>query len=262
VIKLSKLIQIAKNIIPEKHHAKARRIFNRLRTLPNIGAKFYCPCCNALVKEFLPFGAIKRQNAECPYCGALERHRLIRLFLKNETNLFSDRLNVLHFAPENILKDFLVTLPNLNYVTTDLSSPIASVKSDITNTPFEDDAFDVILCSHVLEHVPDDHKAIREMFRILKPGGWAIIQVPIDKKRKYTYEDPSIISPSDRERVFGQFDHLRIYGIDYIDRLESVGFDVTVHDYAKQLGFDMVIKCGLMKDDSIYYCIKPKCNRK
>ena len=84
----------------------------------------------------------------------------------------------------------------------------------------------------------------------------------INKKRKYTYEDPSIISPGDRERVFGQFDHLRIYGIDYIDRLKSAGFDVTVQDYAEQLGSDTVIKCGLMKDDNIYYCIKPKCNRK
>ena len=254
---MSRIKQIIKKFIPQKYHVGARRLYYKIRSLPNIGADFFCLYYEVPVRRFLPFGLNARPNALCPYCGSLERHRLFLLYLKNETDIFSGKLKVLHFAPEFTIKNVLGELPNLTYTTTDLASNQVSVKSDIMKLPFEDGSFDTVLCSHVLEHVHDDICAMEEIFRILKPGAWAIIQVPLEKNREHTYEDPSIVSPEERERVFGQFDHVRIYGLDYEDRLKKAGFDVTIIDYAGQLGPDMIKKYGLSTDESIYYCAKP-----
>lgn len=147
-------------------------------------------------------------------------------------------------------------MSNLDYISADLNSPMAMVKMDITNILYEDNSFDVILCSHVLEHVVDDRKAMRELFRVLKPGGWGILQVPI--LRDKTFEDPSIVSPEDRERIFGQKDHVRIYGRDYKDRLEEAGFTVKVDGYVRELGDDKIKKHGLSEDQDIYFCAKQR----
>jgi predicted SAM-dependent methyltransferase len=145
-------------------------------------------------------------------------------------------------------------MSNLDYVSADINSPLAMVKMDITNIPCEDNSFDTILCSHVLEHVMDDQKAMRELFRVLKPEGWAILQVPIDCERDKTFEDPNIVSPEDREKFFGLSDHVRVYGLDYKDRLEKAGFKVKVDHYVKNLGDDMVEKHRLWRGEDIYFC--------
>jgi SAM-dependent methyltransferase len=132
------------------------------------------------------------------------------------------------------------------------------LKINIADIPLPDDQFDCVICYHVLEHIPDDQKAMRELFRVLKPGGWAILQSPIDFNHDKTFEDPSIVSPDERERFFGQNDHVRIYGRDYKDRLEKAGFVVKVDDYVQQLGDSAIKKYGLMRDEKIHFCSKPK----
>ena len=217
-----------------------------------------CPCCNGHFPSFLPYGVIPRPNTKCPTCSSKGRHRLLWLYLKNRTNFFADKLKVLHFAPEKCFEKVFVSLPNLDYVTTDLTRK-ATINMDITDIPLDDHSFDVILCSHVLEHILDDGKAMRELFRILKPGGWAIIQSPLDTNREQTYEDPTIVLPEERERAFGLEDHVRIYGRDYKDRLAQAGFTVTVDSYGKDLGSDVLQKYGLKPKD-IYFCTKPISN--
>jgi ubiquinone/menaquinone biosynthesis C-methylase UbiE len=140
-------------------------------------------------------------------------------------------LKVLHFAPEQAFYKKFRKLKNLDYVTTDLNSPLADVKADICNLPFEDASFDVIFCNHVLEHIPDDTKAMQELFRILRPGGWGIFQIPLDLKRETTFEDDSITDKKERAKIFGQYDHVRIYGRDYFDKLRNIGFKVEEVDY-------------------------------
>jgi SAM-dependent methyltransferase len=146
-------------------------------------------------------------------------------------------------------------MPNLDYVSVDLYSRLAMINMDATDIKFPEGTFDCVLCYHVLEHIPDDKKAMSEILRVLKPGGWGILQVPI--LAETTIEDPAINSPEDRERVYGQSDHVRAYGLDYKDRLEDAGFIVTVDDYVSELGGEVVRRCGLEKDECIYYCVKP-----
>jgi SAM-dependent methyltransferase len=223
-------------------------------------SNFFCPCCNGNFDEFLPFGVKQRPNARCPNCGSLERHRLLWLYFQNRTNLFSENLKVLHIAPEDIFQNAFKAMPNLDYISGDIKSSRAMVKMDITNIPYEANSFDVILCVHVLEHILDDRKAMRELFRVLKPNGWSILQVPIDLKRDKTFEDPSITMPEDRTRFFGQHDHVRVYGRDYRDRLEESGFLVTVDGYARDLGTDLIKKYSLKQHHEIYFCRKSKQN--
>jgi predicted SAM-dependent methyltransferase len=199
-----------------------------------------------------------RPNARCPNCGARDRTRLLWVYLENKTNLLHDELRVLHFAPERILEKRLKSQPNLDYVSTDLERPRAMVKADITELPFPDASFDVILCSHVLEHVEDDRKAMRELHRVLKPGGWGIVVVPISSRRSETFEDPTIVAPRDRERVFGQHDHVRIYARDFGARLEEAGFTVRVEDYRRELGETIARRYGLRRRRKpvIHLCLK------
>jgi len=219
-------------------------------------ATIFCPCCARSFTHFLPFGVIPRPNAMCPGCGSLERHRMLWLYLKDRRDFFIDTLTVLHFAPEDALRAVLSSLPNLDYITADIEPGRAMREIDITDTPFEANRFDVILCMHVLEHVPDDRKALSELFRILKPGGWAIVQSPIDRQRRETFEDPTVVSPKERERLFGQRDHVRVYGRDYSARLGQAGFDLTVEDYGKRLSPERIAQCALGSDLDIFVCSK------
>ena len=243
-------------MVPEKYRPIIKQIYFSFRQLLYLGNRFICPCCGGHFRKFLPGGVEPRANAQCPKCGSLERHRLLALYLKNRTDLFSHNLKVLHFAPEYCFQKIFLSLKNLEYVSADLYSPLAMVKMDITNILYEDDSFDVILCSHVLEHVMDDQSAMKELIRVLKPGGWAILQTPIDSHLHETFEDPTIVSDTGRERAFGQSDHVRIYGLDYKDRLEKAGFTVKLDSYATDLDADAIIKFGLMKDEEIYFCTK------
>ena len=221
------------------------------------GWRYCCPCCKGHFRRLLPHGVIPRPNARCPRCGALERHRLIWLYLEHRTNLYTDHLRVLHLAPEPVLQRKLRSMPNLDYISADLCSPNVQIKFDICRIPFSDNTFDVILCSHVLKHIPDDRQAMAELFRVMKSAGWGILQVPLDVDREHTFEDENVVSPEEREHMFGQHDHVRVYGRDYYDRLRSVGFTVWLDPYGKELPRDLVEKYVLPKETAICRCIKP-----
>jgi SAM-dependent methyltransferase len=178
-----------------------------------------CPCCGGQFRRFRPTGQPRRPDTACPYCSSVERHRLLALLIRDEPDLISGR--VLHFAPEAALGQ-LVHRHASEYVTTDLSAE-TDVTADITNLPFPDGRWDAVLCSHVLEHVTDDAKAMRELRRVLSPEGKAIILVP-RRTGGPTDEDPAVTDPAARERRFGQHDHVRTYGDDLEDRLRAAGF--------------------------------------
>ena len=147
-------------------------------------------------------------------------------------------------------------MKNLEYITTDLNSPIADVKADICNLPFQNDEFDFIICNHVLEHIPNDTKAMQEIYRVLAPGGTAILQVPYKASLQKTFEDNSITDPKERAKIFGQYDHVRIYGMDYFEKLESIGFKAQAVDYTKMLTSEEVEKYRLPMDELIPVCKK------
>jgi len=237
--------------------ASPEEMARRLMTQANPAGGVTCPCCGRQFREFSPVGVRKRRNALCPVCGSRERHRAIWLYLKRRTDLLSARLRVLHFAPAPALQQILGSLPNLDYITADLCSPRAMLKMDITDIYLKDNCVDVILCVHVLEHVTDDRKAMLELLRVLRPGGWAILQTPFDPKRESTFEDPGITRPEDRERVYGQKDHVRIYGRDYLDRLAEAGFAVKMDSYLRQLDPGLIDRYSLGKELDICLCTKP-----
>ena len=208
-------------------------------------------------RRFLPYGYAKvRENVLAPGTLSLERHRLFWLYLKNETAFFSAPLRVLHFAPEQAFVQKFKKQKNLTYTTTDLNSPIADVKADICDLPFKDNSFDFIICNHVLEHIPDDTKAMQELYRVLAPSGTAIVQVPYDAKREITFEDNTITDQSERTRIFGQYDHLRVYGMDYFKKLSSIGFDVNALDYTSGISSDDIERYRLCKGELLPVCKK------
>ena len=208
-------------------------------------------------RRFLPYGYAKvRENALAPGPLSLERHRLFWLYLKNETTFFSAPLRVLHFAPEQAFVQKFKKQKNLTYTTTDLNSPIADVKADICDLPFKDNSFDFIICNHVLEHIPDDTKAMQELYRVLAPAGTAVVQVPYDAKREITFEDNTITDQSERTRIFGQYDHLRVYGMDYFKKLSSIGFNVNALDYTRGISSDDIERYRLCKGELLPVCKK------
>jgi len=207
--------------------------------------------------SFLPYGYLNpRENVLSPSTLSLERHRLLWLYLKNETDFFSAQLKVLHFAPEQAFYGRFRKLKNLEYTTVDLYSPLADVKADICNLPFEDNSYDVVLCNHVLEHISDDTKAMAELYRIMKPKGWGIFQIPQDINREKTFEDNSITDKKERTRIFGQYDHVRIYGLDYFDKLEAAGFMVEAVDYTAGMQAVTLDKYRLAKGELIPFVTK------
>ncbi|EMR04572.1 Rebeccamycin O-methyltransferase [Cesiribacter andamanensis AMV16] len=165
------------------------------------GNRVQCPVCDSHFRKFLPYGRKARENALCPNCLALERHRLMWLFLQRKTPFFTKPLRVLHIAPELCFIHRFEQQPNLDYTTADIESPLAKVKMDVHQIPFPEGSFDVVFCNHVLEHVADDGLAMREIRRVLKPGGWGILQIPLFYPLKdTTFEDPSITDPREREK--------------------------------------------------------------
>ena len=221
------------------------------------GERFTDPIDNKSFRMFLPYGyGNQRNNVLSPSTLSLERHRLLWLYLKNETNFFTSKKKILHFAPEQAFYKTFRNLKNIDYTTTDLLSPLADVKADICNLPFEDNEYDVILCNHVLEHIPDDTKAMQELFRVLKPGGMAILQIPQDLKLSVTFTDNSVTDQKERAKIFGQYDHVRIYGLDYFDKLRSIGFKVVEVDYTSKIDATLIEKYCLAKGEIIPVCYK------
>lgn len=221
------------------------------------GNRFIDPINGKSYSTFFPYGYGKQRNhVLSPGTLSLERHRLLWLYLKNETSFFSAPLKVLHFAPEQAFYKIFRRQKNLMYTTTDLLSPLADVKADICNLPFSDNEFDVILCNHVLEHIPNDTKAMQELYRVLKPNGWAILQIPQDLNREVTFQDDTITDVKERAKIFGQYDHVRIYGVDYFDKLRSVGFQVQEVNYTQKFTPLEIEKYGLAQGEIIPVCRK------
>ncbi len=227
-----------KQLTPGGARYTLRRFFEYGQSLIMYGSKYTCPCCNGNFRAFLPAGMARRPNARCPRCGSLERHRLIWLYLQKKSDIFIHPYKVLDVAPEEILQKKLRALPNLEYLSIDLESPLAMKKMDITKLDLPDASYDVIFCNHVFEHIPDDQAAMRELRRVLKPGGWAVLQTPVDLKREQTDEDPSITDPRIRLQRFGQTDHIRVYGRDFFDRLKDNGWQVTRDRFVQTLSPD------------------------
>jgi SAM-dependent methyltransferase len=216
-----------------------------------------CSVCGSEFRKFLPYGRSGRDNALCPNCLSLERHRLMYLYLQRKTPFFKANLKLLHVAPEYCFIDRFEKMKNLEYITADIESPLAKVKMDIHQIPFEANTFDVAFCNHVMEHVDNDIKAMSELHRVLKPGGWAIIQSPQDWSRADTFEDPTITDPKEREKHYWQDDHLRLFGRDYGKRLEKAGFKVTEDRFVmNELTPEEVKHFALPANEVIYFCQK------
>ena len=254
---MKKIFKFFLNLIPRPVLISFSYFVKPLFTLYYRGNTYEDPIDGKAFRSFLPYGyEDSRENVLSPSTLSLERHRLLWLFLQKETNFFTAPLKVLHFAPEQAFYKRFRKLKNLTYTTTDLNSPLADVKADICNLPFEENSFDVILCNHVLEHIPNDTKAMQELYRVLKSGGWGVFQIPQDLRREKTYEDNSITNKVERGKIFGQYDHVRIYGRDYFDTLRSVGFKVKEIEFTKQLSSVEIERFRLAKGEVIPYVQK------
>ncbi|WP_400076893.1 class I SAM-dependent methyltransferase [Winogradskyella sp. R77965] len=246
------MFKIILNVIPRPLLIRLSYLVRPILAFFLKGETYTDPIDNKSFTKFLPYGyGQQRNNVLSPSTLSLERHRLLWLYLKNETDFFTAKKRVLHFAPEQCFLNRFRELNNLDYTTTDLLSPIADVKADICNLPFEDNSYDVILCNHVLEHIPDDTKAMQELYRVMKPGGYGIFQIPQDLNRDITFEDDSITDKAERAKIFGQYDHVRIYGRDYFDKLRSIGFKVEEIHYTSQLPDSEIDKYRLAKGEII-----------
>ncbi|MBZ9632046.1 methyltransferase domain-containing protein [Salegentibacter sp. LM13S] len=254
---MSKLFKVVLNTVPRPLLIRLSYWVKPFFKYALRGNKYTDPIDGKSFSKFLPYGYInQRENVLSPSTLSLERHRLLWLYLNNETEFFNKNLKVLHFAPEQAFYRRFRKLKNLDYTTTDLNSPLADVQADICDLPFKENEFDFILCNHVLEHIPDDTKAMQELHRILKPGGTAILQIPQDLNREKTFEDDSITDRNERERIFGQYDHVRIYGRDYFEKLRDIGFKVEEVDYTTQLSTEEIDKYRLAKGEVIPVCYK------
>lgn len=248
---------LARKVLPRWLHGTAWNLYWRsVRPAASVmyhGRRRQCPLCSAQLRRFLVFRG--REEEKCPVCGSLKRHRLIWLYFAQRTNLFDGvARKMLHVAPEPPMTQALKEKKEIDYLSTDLNSPFAMARMDITAIDYQDNSFDVIYCSHVLEHIADDLKAMSEFRRILRPGGWAILQVPIIGEK--TYSDPAISTPSERQRVYGHHDHKRIYGPDYKQRLESVGFRVDAVPLGREMSSSDVEFYGIDPDEHVYFCRK------
>lgn len=213
-----------------------------------------CLVCGHESPEFLAAHVTGRPGARCPVCESLERHRMLWALLQRRTDLLTaGRTRLLYFAPEACIVDRLRSYPSVEVVSTDLHKPGVDVTADITDLPFEDGEFDAIICNHVLEHVPDDALAMRELRRVIAPSGWAVISVPRSPGRLETYEDLSVTDPDERTRLFGQHDHLRVYGTDFAGRLGAAGWSVT-NVTARELGIGVERRYGVPRDYHLPLC--------
>jgi hypothetical protein len=275
---------VARTALPRPVHGIAAHTYSALRRRYRAlsrraqtqylgGSAVICPYCDARYRRFLPTGILEREffktpeagrvrqlahvticNQQCPRCGSSERHRLAYFYLKERRHLDSlSGVRILDVAPDDYVTEALFNRSDLDYVSIDLNRENAQFNMDITNLGFEDDEFDVIICYHTLEHVKDDGRAMRELLRVMKPGGWAIIQVPLWADD--TVEDPET-PRSDYLRLHGHSDHVRRYGKDFKDRLENAGFKVTLDGWVRELPDEKVRKYGLMRNEDIYLCEK------
>jgi len=265
----NKIKKILKAMIPSRLRPRIRLAYKKIRFF---GLRHLCPFCKSRLGRFLPYGLTfpvltekkvvgggYRLNTLCPVCDSFDRERLLYLHLVHKTEIFSKPQKVLHIAPEVRVRNVLTGKANIDYLTADLMADNVMAKVDITDIRYPDNSFDSIICNHVLEHVIDDRKAMSELYRVLKPGGWAILQVPMSLALESTYEDFTINTPEGREIAFGQNDHVRIYAKDYVDRLSQAGFKVELHNwYAENDNFGgRANRFGLNEEECVYRVSKP-----
>ena len=257
---MKRLIKFALNHIP-------RPVVQRIAgwAVPVMGLMYKgkgreCPVCGSHYRKFLPYGytnAGSRDNALCPSCLSLERHRLLWMWLTAHTDMMTTHPTVLHVAPEVcLMRKFRKAYKEYpaRYITADLESPLADLKMDIQAIPLADKSVDVIFCNHILEHVEDDHLAMREMWRVMRHGGWGVLLSPVDLTLEHTFEDDTITDPEERTRIFGQYDHRRNYGLDYADRLRQAGFTVEEVDYSAEFTPEERTRYGLRRE--IIYVVR------
>ena len=265
---------VIKKYIPFALGRKLRGMWQILQSIFYYGKKYQCPLCKTNLRMLLPggfdlpvitekkiIGAGRRPNCICPRCYSTDRDRLIYIYLKNFTNIFTHKTKLLHIAPSGSIKALMKRTPNVIYQEGSkyhegfyYSKDISLI--DIRKLDFDDNTYDVIFCNHVLEHIPEDIQAMKELHRVLKPGGWAILQVPVSAVLDETYEDFSITTEADKEKHFGQFDHVRIYGADYPKRLESAGFTVEKINPSKDWNIEGTEKFATNKDEILYVAHK------
>jgi SAM-dependent methyltransferase len=256
---MKSLIKYLLNKIPRKYLIRGSYFFRIFTQYLYMGNTVECPVCGGHFRKFLPYGySIVRTNALCPKCLSLERHRLIWLYLKEKTNFFGDPIKVLHIAPEQCFEERFRKQKNLTYLTADLESPLADHKCDVQNMPFEDNSFDVVICNHVLEHVENDMKAMSEILRVMKPGAYSILLVPNDFNRTVTFEDNTITSPRERTIIFGQYDHRRVYGLDYPEIISKAGFIISEINFLNEITDNVKKRYCLPEKEFMYGYRKSK----
>ena len=255
---IKSIFRFALNSIPRPLLIRLSYVVRPILAMMYRGDKFEDPIDGKKYSKLLPYGyeGKQRENALAPATLSLERHRLMWLYLKNETDFYTAPKKVLHIAPEQCFYGRFRKMKNLDYTTADLFSPLADIKMDIHDIPLEDNTFDVVFCNHVLEHVQDDQQCMRELCRVLKPGGLAIMQVPQNRNMEFTDEDPGITDPEERIKRFGQYDHVRLHGADYPDRLKNAGFKVEEVDYSKKISSELFKRYALPEGEILYACSK------
>jgi SAM-dependent methyltransferase len=245
-------VPAVKAAVPSRCKVVGRRAWLRVSALTNAGSGVSCACCG---RDFRKFARFHGEHDQCPGCGALMRHRALALYLRDVLRLPEEGGDLIHAGP-GPLGPWLSGLETIRYVSVDIDPVVAEVQADLADLPFPDESFDFALCVHVFEHVPDDRAAAAELYRVLRPGAKALIQVP-PSDLAVTREDPSVTDPAERERLFGQYDHVRLCGADYAQRLAEPGFDVARVDYVERLPAAERRLYGLRVGEPFYLCVRP-----
>jgi hypothetical protein len=242
-----------KAAVPPRYKQWARRLFLRVSAVASKGSGVECPCCGREARRFARFHG---EHDQCPGCGSLMRHRALLLLLRERLRVHEQGGRLIHVGPGPAVGAWLRSRETIDYVSVDLDSPLADVQADACDLPFEDGSFDMAVCVHTLEHIPDDAQALRELHRVLRPGGLAVLQVPPSDLAE-TREDPSVTDPAERERLFGQYDHVRLYGADFPDRVAEAGFEVERIDLVAELPEELRTRYVLRTGEPFEICVRP-----
>lgn len=224
----------------------------------NSNNKKVCPVCKNELMLYLPYGEYMRYNAQCPYCDSLERHRAYWMYWE-KLNLFEGkRIRLLHFAPEKCFLNEIKKMEFIDYYPVDLNAGFYGIreKVDITDIPYKDHMFDLIICNHVLEHIPNEVKALSELYRVLKIDGTAFLTVPVCDHAEMTLEKEEYNTPELRREFYGNPDHVRMYGKDFKTRLEHAGFIVNRILMNEEYAKEELDRYGLYKNEAMYECRK------
>jgi SAM-dependent methyltransferase len=251
---------LLKTVLPYSAFYALRDCKKSFQKLYFKGDNVYCACCGSSFSAFAPFGVPRSPNRLCLQCDSLERHRLLWMFLEKRTDLFSSPYRLLHVAPERVFFHKFKKMRSISYYPVDLTPkeyPAGTKFLDLLDPGLPDHSFDAIICNHVFQYIVDDRKAIKNVYRMLAPGGWAILQVPIDWDREVSFEDYTITDPKERERVYGLSGHVRWYGRDYERKLKEMGFRVSMNDFISEFSPEETARYGFWKGEKIFYCRKP-----